>query len=147
MTVKVSKPAFNIREKLSELDKPTGIKGTELMRSETVQDARNLVSAGRKNKIINGAMLVCQRETSKTDVNAGYHTVDRMRISKNSLGTAEITNEQSTDSPNGFAKSLKNTITTAEGSVGAADALRPLHYRIEGQNVQDLAYGTSDAKS
>ena len=147
MTVNVSKPAFNLRDKLSELDKPVGLKGTELMRSETVQDARDLISAGRRNKIINGAMMFSQRATSAADVNAGYHTVDRMRISKNSLGTAEITHEQSTDSPNGFAKSLKTTVTTAEGSVGTADAYRPLHYRIEGQDVQDLAYGTSDAKS
>ena len=85
MTVRVSKPTLNLREKLSELDKPTGVKGTELMRSETAQDARDLIGAGRKNKIINGAMLISQRATSKADVNAGYHTVDRMRISKNSL--------------------------------------------------------------
>ena len=100
-----------------------------------------------RNKIINGAMMISQRATSKTDANAGYHTVDRMRMSKNSLGTAEITHEQSTDSPNGFGKSLKTTITTAEGSVAAEDAFRPLQYRIEGQDLQDLAYGTSDAKS
>lgn len=100
-----------------------------------------------RNKIINGAMMISQRATSKTDVAAGYHTVDRMRMSKNSLSTAEITHEQSTDSPNGFGKSLKTTITTAEGSVAAEDAFRPLQYRIEGQDLQDLAYGTSDAKS
>ena len=100
-----------------------------------------------RNKIINGAMMISQRATSKTDVAAGYHTVDRMRISKNSLGTAEITHEQSDDSPNEFAKSLKLTVTTAEASLGADDAYRPLVYRIEGQDVQDLAYGTSDAKS
>ena len=34
-----------------------------------------------RNKIINGAMMISQRATSKTDVAAGYHTVDRMRIS------------------------------------------------------------------
>ena len=100
-----------------------------------------------RNKIINGAMLVSQRATSKTDAGAGYNTVDRMRMSKNNLGTAEITHEQSTDSPNGFAKSVKNTVTTAEGSVGVDDAFRPLQYRFEGQDLQDLAYGTSDAKS
>ena len=30
MTVRVSKPEFNLREKLTELDRPTGLKGTEL---------------------------------------------------------------------------------------------------------------------
>ena len=61
MTVKVSKPTLNIREKLSELDKPTGVKGNELLRSDTAQDARNLIGAGRKNKFINGAMRISQR--------------------------------------------------------------------------------------
>ena len=100
-----------------------------------------------RNKIINGAMRVSQRATSVTDASAGYHTVDRMRMSKNSISTAEMTHEQSTDSPNGFSKSVKVTTTTAEGSVGATDAFRPLQYKFEGQNLQDLAYGTSDAKT
>ena len=100
-----------------------------------------------RNKIINGAMMVSQRATSVTDASAGYHTVDRMRMSKNSLSTAEMTHEQSTDSPNGFSKSVKVTTTTAEGSVAVDDAFRPVQYKFEGQNVQDLAYGTSDAKT
>ena len=58
MTVRVNKSAFNIREKLSELERPIGVKGNELMRAETAQDARDIVSAGRKNLIINGAMMV-----------------------------------------------------------------------------------------
>ena len=43
MTVRVSKPEFNLREKITELDKPTGLKGNELMRSETTQEARDLI--------------------------------------------------------------------------------------------------------
>ena len=58
MTVRVNKQPFNIREKLSELERPIGVKGNELMGAETAQDARDLVSAGRKNLIINGAMTV-----------------------------------------------------------------------------------------
>ena len=42
MTVRVNKPAFNLREKLSELERPIGLKGSELMKSETVQDAETL---------------------------------------------------------------------------------------------------------
>ena len=40
MTVKVTKPAINVREKLSELDKETGIKGEELLRADTSAEAR-----------------------------------------------------------------------------------------------------------
>tara|TARA_B100000131_G_scaffold150437_1_gene145977 strand:+ start:1062 stop:1322 length:261 start_codon:yes stop_codon:yes gene_type:complete len=79
MTVRIEKPAFNVRDKLSELDKPAGLKGTELMRSETIQDARNVIGAGRKNLIINGAMQVAQRKSSgEYTGQAAYATVDRM---------------------------------------------------------------------
>ena len=46
MTVRITKPEFNLREKISELDKPTGLKGNELMRSKTTQEARDAVAAG-----------------------------------------------------------------------------------------------------
>ena len=55
MTVRVNKSVFNLREKLSELERPIGLKGNELMRAETAQDARDFISAGRKNMVINGA--------------------------------------------------------------------------------------------
>lgn len=40
MTVKITKPEINLREKLSELDKETGIKGEELLRADTSAEAR-----------------------------------------------------------------------------------------------------------
>jgi len=76
MTVRIQKPAFNIREKLSELERPIGLKGSELMRAETAQEARDFVSAGRKNLIINGDMRIAQRGTSST-IDNNYGTVDR----------------------------------------------------------------------
>ena len=66
MTVRVNKQPFNIREKLSELERPIGVKGNELMGAETAQDARDLVSAGRKNLIINGRYEGCQRYISES---------------------------------------------------------------------------------
>ena len=35
MTVRVTKDKINVREKLSELDKPTGQAGLEMLRAET----------------------------------------------------------------------------------------------------------------
>lgn len=66
MTVRANKPAFNVREKLKELERPIGLKGSELMRAETAQEARDLVSAGRKNLVINGEFAVSQRGTTFT---------------------------------------------------------------------------------
>jgi hypothetical protein len=76
MAITASKPAINIREKLSELDQPQGIKGTEVLRADTADEARNAIGArGRKNLIINGAMNVAQRGTSSTA--NGYVSLDR----------------------------------------------------------------------
>ena len=84
MTVRVNKPSFNIREKLSELGRKFGLKGSELAAAETVQEARDLVSAGRKNIIINGSMQVSQRvaypSTQPTVSYSNYYTVDRWRM-------------------------------------------------------------------
>lgn len=61
MTVNVSKPAINVREKLAELDKPTGIAGEAMLRAETPQEQFNLIGAGRRNWIINGSHTINQR--------------------------------------------------------------------------------------
>ena len=102
---------------------------------------------GRRNLIINGAMQVAQRGTSSTAVTAGgYYTVDRYRLSYNDgLDELQFTQEQSTDAPTGFSNSLKLTVTTAETTLAAAERVR-LQQRIEGQNLQHLKYGTSDAE-
>ena len=83
MTVRISKPSIDLRSKLSELERPIGLKGNELFRAETAQDARDLVSAGRKNLIINGDMRIAQRGTSgqkPSNGYGGYLSVDRWAV-------------------------------------------------------------------
>jgi len=65
-TIKVSKPSINLREALSDLKQDTGLKGQELMRADTVAEARTAIGAGRKNLIINGGFDVWQRGISFT---------------------------------------------------------------------------------
>ena len=43
MTVNISKPALNLREKLAELDKPSGIAGEAVLRADTTAEAREAV--------------------------------------------------------------------------------------------------------
>ena len=146
MTVNVSKPAFNIREKLSELDKPTGIKGTELMRSETSQDVRDLIGAGRRNKLFNGDMKIDQRGSSFTSVGASANTwtLDRWKFYiQNS--TARFTVSKDSESPDEFGGSMKIDCTTIDTSLASTDEVY-LEQRLEGQDLQDFAKGTSSAK-
>ncbi len=79
MTVRITKPELNIREKLAELDKPSGIAGEAMLRAETPQEQFNLISAGRRNLIINGDFQVSQRGdyTSATAISNGTYYIDR----------------------------------------------------------------------
>ena len=145
MTVRVNKSSFNIREKLSELGRKFGLKGSELAAAETVQEARDLVSAGRKNMFINGDFRVAQRNTSMSGrTSGGYWTVDRFQTGISAAGTWTIS--QSTDAPDGFTSSIKYDCTTANTSLGSTAQLY-LVQKIEAQNLQHLGYGSSAAQA
>jgi len=79
MTVRIEKPALNLREEINRLDKPTGIAGEAMLRAETPQEQFDLIGAGRRNLIINGGMQVSQRGiyTSATTVTNGSIYIDR----------------------------------------------------------------------
>jgi len=97
---------------------------------------------GRRNLIINGAMSVAQRGTSKTGViTSGYYTVDRWKMNGNN-GTWTV--GQDTSTPNGFANSYKMTLTATE-AIGSSSYMS-LEQKMEGINLQSLAYGSSAAK-
>ena len=83
MVVKVSKPELNLREKISELDKPSGVAGEAMLRAETPQEQFNLIGAGRRNFTINGDMKVWQRGTSFTTTNSSYYFADRWTMGSN----------------------------------------------------------------
>ena len=96
-----------------------------------------------KNLIVNGAMQVAQRGTSASGT--GYKTVDRFTSQGN--GGQAVTQSQDTDVPagQGFSKSLKFDCTTANASPSAGNYLA-ITYRIEAQDLQNIANGTSNAK-
>jgi hypothetical protein len=103
---------------------------------------------GRRNIVINGAMQVSQRTTSSTGVgdgSVGYKVLDRFRIQKGGSPNARYTMTQDSDTPSGFANSMKLEVTTATTSFAAADH-QYVDQFIEAQNLQQLAYGTSSAE-
>ena len=144
MTVRVNKPSFNVREKLSELGRKFGLKGSELAAAETVQEARDLVSAGRKNMIINGDFRIDQRGGPHTTQN-DYH-LDRWKFQKDGLAEYTHSVTSSTDAPNGFSKSLRLEVTATETSGVSSTEDLALTQEMEGQDLQLLAAGTSSAK-
>jgi hypothetical protein len=83
MTIKIRKPELNLREKISELDKPSGVAGEAMLRADTPQEQFNLIGAGRRNLIINGDFQVAQRATTYTKTANSwnvYGSVDRWGI-------------------------------------------------------------------
>jgi len=96
-----------------------------------------------RNLIINGAMQVAQRGTSSTS--SGYQTVDRFNVHKGSFDQLAFTQTQVTDAPTGFSNSYKFTTTTAETAVAADESLG-IRTALEGQDLQQLGYGTGSAK-
>ena len=144
MTVKVSKPAINVREELADLKKPTGIAGQAMLAAETPQEQQALLGFGRRNVLINGDMRVAQRGTSSAGLGVGATVYLLDRFSMETSGTAgRFTASQASDGPAGFGKSLKIDCTTADTSVAAGE-LFLLQQRIEGYNVQSFGKGTPD---
>jgi len=100
-----------------------------------------------RNVIINGAMNVAQRGTSSTGVGAtdGYFVCDRWHLDSGATTAGRLTMTQDSSAPSGFANSLKLDCTTADTSIASGEILK-IEQRIEGQNLQAFAKGTSDAK-
>ena len=119
--------------------------------SVSLGGSASIASGMFRNIIINGDMSISQRGTSFTglgDTNSQY-TLDRFKwVEEGATDTAEYTVSQSTDVPTGqgFSKSLKIDCTTADTSVDANN-IQYIGTAIEGQNLQYLKYGTSNAES
>ena len=104
-------------------------------------------NTGRRNLVINGAMQVAQRGTSATGkTSSGYYTCDRFDVLLTNLGTWSFSQSTTVPSGEGFVNSFKAECTTADASPAAADQMA-VQYHFEGQDLQQLSYGTSAAKS
>jgi hypothetical protein len=104
---------------------------------------------GFKNRIINGAMVIDQRNAgvAVTGISTGTnYIVDRWTLVE--LSDAVFTAGQDTSVPTGegFVNSFKITTTTADASIGATQYAF-VAQRIEGTNVADLMFGSASAKT
>ena len=97
-----------------------------------------------RNIVINGAMKVSQRGDFFGNVGQQEYTIDRF-VTLHSYGNV-INVTQTSTSPDGFSKAYKVDCQVADTSIGAAEFMFVRH-KLEAQDLQQLAYGTSGAKS
>ena len=101
---------------------------------------------GFKNRIINGAMVIDQRNAgasvTPTDTGGGTYVIDRFyaRVTQ----ASKLSYQRSTVAPEGFTNSLALTSLSAY-SVTSSDHFAAIQ-AIEGFNVADLGWGTANAK-
>ena len=99
--------------------------------------------AANPSLIINGAMTIHQRGGTISSSASGPYSLDRFR--GYSSGGGVFSMEQSTTVPNNtFSNSLKCTVTTNDASVASGD-FYALDHRVEGYNIIQTGFGTSDA--
>ena len=145
MTVRVNKPSFNIREKLSELGRKFGLKGSELVAAETVQEARDLVSAGRKNLVINGNMMISQRygfNSPQNVANANNYYLDRFVLREHTDGVLQV-RQSAPGYP--FDNAMQLNVTTADTSLASSQYAR-IQYYVEGNDARAVDWGKSGSK-
>ena len=146
MTVRVSKPEFNLRDKLSQFDLPIGSHGSQLLKSESVAESFKLVQGGRRRLNINGDMLINQRGTitGVTGSTELYGGPDRYthKVYGN-YGSWSIFQDTDVPDVDGFEYSLKYACTTVGSS---SDGCLATLYRFEGNDCMGFNYGTANAK-
>ena len=99
-----------------------------------------------RNKVINGSMVCSQRGTTFSPDNTEQpYTLDRFQHVATGGADGDCTVTQSTDAPTGFKNSYKITPDATNTPTGGGNVT--IRHQIEGQDLQDLNYGTSSAKS
>ena len=98
-----------------------------------------------RNKARNGEMKISQRGTTFSPTTSNTYLMDGWQTNHGSGGNLDTTVTHSDDAPAGFTKSLKITPDSTNTPSGSQNGM--LTQRLEGQDFQDLAFGTSDAKT
>ena len=100
---------------------------------------------GRRNLIINGAMVQDQRNggSSVTPTASGTYTLDRWRA--NISVSSKFSVQQSTEAPANHTNSL--LVTSLAATTVSASNQYFIGTRLEGYNIAHLKFGTADAQS
>jgi hypothetical protein len=114
--------------------------------SITFADGSTVASgwAGFKNRIINGGMVIDQRNAgASVTPSANSYTLDRWQMTFGGSATSKMSFQQSSTAPTGFINSILATVVSAY-SVTGSDSIN-IQQRVEGLTIADLAWGTASA--
>ena len=114
-------------------------KAADLARTASASET----ALGSRNKVINGAMTLDQRNAGTVTVNSTVYTIDRWQANQTTAGKFSV--GKSTTAPTGFTNSYLATSLSAY-SVLSSDIFF-FQQNIEGNNVANLAWGTASAKT
>jgi hypothetical protein len=125
-----------------------GTSGTVTLNFDVANFGGGSYAAG-KNRIINGAMIIDQRNAGAAvtvNANSAFYPVDRFQ----GVGLASdgvFTLQQSTSTPPaGLINYIRATVTTADASIGASERYF-LQQKIEANQLYNFGLGTADAKT
>jgi len=105
----------------------------------------NAQYTGFKNRIINGAMVIDQRNAgAQVTPSSGAYFLDRWNF--NSSQASKFTAQQLTSSPPAGFTNYMALVSTAATSLGAGDYFN-VGQRIEGYNIADLVLGSASGSS
>ena len=120
-------------------------KPNSLARLAAAYDSGGLV--GMRNRIINGAMMIDQRNAgaSVTPTTATqFYTMDRFAAQQSASAFSVQQNAGSVTPPSGFTNYLGVTVTSAQSL--SAGSYFTINQYIEGYNIADLGFGTASAQ-
>ena len=101
---------------------------------------------GFKNRIINGAMVIDQRNNGASVTSTGdTYSLDRWMAQSGGAATSKYSVQRVSDAPAGFVNSLKVTSLSAYSVL--TNDYADINQRVEGFNIADLAWGTASAQA
>jgi hypothetical protein len=117
----------------------------ELAELASAYDSGN--SLGFRNRIINGGMVIDQRNAGASVVlTTTQYVIDRWRSELSPATGGAYSVQRSATAPIGFSNSALMTVTTADTSIASTDYYDFQQF-IEGFNVADLGWGTASAQA